>query len=496
LEIDLAMRMANLSDSPILLVEDSGRAVDANRAAREMLGLGMKETSEYSLQDITAEPNSEVRAMLRRWAESTESRAARLRMVADDGSLVPCRVRGRAVRLRSTNRAAIVGLVCDPLHQTPARPIPQSAASRQSADGRLISMLGHELRNPVGAIHAAALALPEAGPETPRLLRILASQSRHLARIVDHLLDFARADSGSLVIESQAFRLDELVADCVETFAAVADDRCGEIAVRAAPVDAEADPCRVRQIVDVFLDNANRHTPSRTRIAVEIGATGDRAIVRVADDGDGVDPTVRETLFHPFVQAPQELAREAGGLGLGLAVAKKLAQLQGGDVELLDSGPLEGATFELRLPIHRPSRRPPAIDRRSPPRPNQDSLDILVVDDDADGRFALSALLESWGHRLTSCGDGSAALQAMQSAPPEIAFIDIGLPTIDGYELAARFREQERDGHTVLVAITGYGKPEDRDRALVAGFDDHIVKPVDEHALREALRRCHPRQSD
>jgi PAS domain S-box-containing protein len=497
LEIDLAMRLADLSDAPILLVEDSGRAFDANRAAREMLGLETDEARHRSLQDITAEPDAEVRAMLRRWSTSSDCRATRLRMVADDGTEIPCIVKGRAVRPGSANESAIIGLVCDPLHDAGVQARGRSGNLAPSmVEGSLIAMLGHELRNPIGAIRVAALALPEAGTTAPRLLRILATQSEHLSRIVDHVLDLARADSGTLVNESQLLHLDQLVADCVETIASVADDGCGEIDLRTARVDVEADPCRVRQIVDALLDNANRHTPSRARIAVELDAAGDQAIVRVADDGDGVDPAVSATLFSPFVQAGQDLARDAGGLGLGLAVAKKLAQLNGGDVDLVDGGPLRGATFELRLPLREPSRQSPPSDRRGARTATDESLDILVVDDDDDGRFALTALLESWGHRLTSCGDGGAALQAMQNAPPQIALVDIGLPVIDGYELAARFRDHEKDRHTVLVALTGYGTPEDRERALDAGFDHHIVKPVAESELRELLRPRSRRRSE
>ena len=250
----------------------------------------------------------------------------------------------------------------------------------------------------------------------------------------------------------------------------------------------DADPTRIEQIFGNLLVNALKFTPEGGTITVSVAKEGDDAVLRVTDTGIGMPPELTARVFEPFVQGERPLDRSFGGLGIGLTLARRLAELHGGSAAAASEGPGHGSVFTVRLPA---ARAPQMARRRPDAKPSTPARDVLVVEDNADARETLRRILELEGHRVRVAADGVSALEAVRSAAPEIALIDIGLPNMDGYELARRIRnEVEASRRPYLVAVTGYGLPEDRKRTREAGFDLHIVKPVDAALLADILERA------
>jgi PAS domain S-box-containing protein len=361
------------------------------------------------------------------------------------------------------------------------------AADLREADrakDEFLAMLGHELRNPLGTI-TTALALLEPSPRPERDRRVLAivrRQAEQLTRLVDDLLDMSRLTSGKIRLHLEPVDLHAVARRCVE--ALVHGGRTGEhcVVVEGAPAWCQGDPARLEQIVNNLLDNALKYTPAGGGVTVVTGMEGEAAVLRVRDTGKGIDPRLLPRVFDFFVQEPQALDRARGGLGLGLGVVKTLVDLHGGSVAAASAGLDQGSEFTVRLE----AAAPPELDAVPAPAPacrGGRSRRVLVVEDNADARDMLTALLELGGHRVEACADGAGALAALESFQPEVALVDIGLPGIDGHALARMVRERADGRRIRLVALTGYGQAQDRERALAAGFDRHVTKPVDPAAL-------------
>jgi len=251
------------------------------------------------------------------------------------------------------------------------------------------------------------------------------------------------------------------------------------------PVWVQADPTRLEQIIANLVMNAVKYTPAGGSIRVTVGRENGNAVLRVADNGIGMRGELLSRVFEPFVQGEPGLDRSAGGLGLGLTLVRQLAALHGGSARAESEGPGRGSMFTVQFPAIEPrlqAQRPATGAGSAGP-----SRDILIVEDNADARETLRKLLELQGHRVRVAAEGHAALEAVRAAPPEVALVDIGLPGMDGYEIARRVRAGGGKRVT-LIALTGYGLPEDRRRTAEAGFDLHLVKPVDYEKLAEALR--------
>jgi CheY-like chemotaxis protein len=248
----------------------------------------------------------------------------------------------------------------------------------------------------------------------------------------------------------------------------------------------DADPTRVEQILGNLLGNALKFTPEGGTITVSVAREGDQAVLRVADTGIGMSPELVARAFEPFVQGERPLDRSHGGLGIGLTLVRRLAELHGGSAEAQSEGAGKGSVFTVRFPaVTTPAMRRPGAAAASAVQ----SRDVLVVEDNDDARETLRRMLELEGHRVRVAADGVTALEAVRAAPPEIALIDVGLPRMDGYELARRIRAELPATRPLLVAVTGYGLPEDRNRTRAAGFDLHLVKPVDSATLADVLAR-------
>ena len=359
-------------------------------------------------------------------------------------------------------------------------------AANRSKD-EFLAMLGHELRNPLGAIANAAQLLGASDEQTRVHARaVIGRQVQHLARMTDDLLDAARAMTGKIVLQRQPLDLADAAARALSTLRASGRTGQRRIVQALASAWVDADPTRLEQIIANLVGNALKFTPEGGTVTVSVTRDADQALLRVADTGIGMAPELAARVFEPFVQGERPLDRSQGGLGIGLTLVRRLAELHGGSASAESEGEGRGSAFTVRLPAVEPpgaTRGPRLAEPTAPAR------DVLVVEDNADARETLKRMLELAGHRVRVAVDGAAALDAVQSSVPDVALIDIGLPRMDGYEVARRIRADVHEKRPLLVAITGYGLPEDRNRSREAGFDMHLVKPVDSTTLAELLAR-------
>jgi len=358
-----------------------------------------------------------------------------------------------------------------------------------------LAMLGHELRNPLGTIASAVDALDRvaADPAARQLSGLIGRQARVLGRLVDDLLDVARVASGKLVIERRPVDLRDVAARCLDALRQAGRTRAHEVSLDGAPAPVAGDGLRLEQVVANLVDNALKYTPPGGRVTVSTGRDGGDAVLRVADTGPGLPPELLPRVFDLFTQGPQGLDRSRGGLGLGLALVKRLVELHGGSVSAASAGPGAGAEFVVRLPARAGEALPaPApsspLARPTSARAPEARRRVLVVEDNADAREALRVSLTLAGHEVAEAADGPAGLEQLAACRPDVALIDVGLPGLDGYEVARRARQRDETRDVFLVALTGYGQAEDRRRALDAGFDRHLTKPVDPAVLREVMQ--------
>mgnify|MGYP002621930463 CR=1 FL=1 len=379
-----------------------------------------------------------------------------------------------------------------------------AAEAAVEAKDRFLAMLGHELRNPLAAMLNATTALQNEdlpSGSRGRLLSILERQGSNLSRIVEDLLDVARIDSDKLTLRPEIVDLETIVQSCAQILEPIVEAASMRLVVTTEPTLVHGDPTRLEQILRNLCDNAIKYgAPGVTlRVAVDVvRQPGERGRIVIEDDGSGIDPDFLANAFEPFAQAPQNLVRSAGGVGLGLALVKRLVELHGGEISIHSEGRGRGTRVVVLLPLARASDQPgAAADSDSAPHPATvaadefSGLEVLVVEDQPDARLALEALLELWGCHTSLAEDGHRGVEIALQRPIRLALIDVGLPGLSGYEVARRLRERwpaDGDhGGPKLVAMTGYGQPEDRLRALEAGFDEHVVKPMGAKILRQLL---------
>ena len=421
-----------------------------------------------------AELGAAARALGRRERlELPHTPIAEIRQVADSLAVAADeRARGEAEREQLLER------------EQQARAIAEAA--NRSKD-EFLAMLGHELRNPLGAIANAAQLLGAADEQTRAHARaVIGRQVQHLVRMTDDLLDAARAMTGKIILQRQPLDLADAAARALSTLRASGRTGQRRIVQALAPVWIDADPTRIEQIIGNLLGNALKFTPEGGTITVSVGREGDEALLRVADTGIGMAPQLAARVFEPFVQGERLLDRSQGGLGIGLTLVRRLAELHSGSAAAHSDGEGRGSAFSVRLPAMEP---PAAIRGRARAPSTVPARDVLVVEDNDDARETLKRMLELAGHRVRVAVDGAGALNAVRSAVPDVALIDLGLPQMDGYEVARRIRADMQGKRPLLIAVTGYGLPEDRNRSRDAGFDLHLVKPVDSTTLAEVLAR-------
>jgi signal transduction histidine kinase len=358
----------------------------------------------------------------------------------------------------------------------------------QSRDA-FLAMLGHELRNPLGAITFALSVLDRASSAPlPREYGVIARQSRHLSRLVDELLDVARVTHGKVTLRREPLDLAEAARSAFDAFAPRARERqlSYELQVGATPLLVQGDRQRLEQVLSNLLTNAIKYTPLGGAVTLEAGQRGHEIFLAVKDTGVGLAPEMQDRVFAPFAQVDASLDRAEGGLGLGLALVRSIVLLHGGDVQAFSEGLGRGSRFELRLP--KLDRALPSNDGAPAPAVQPGRRRIVLVEDNADIRELFAELLQRSGHDVCLADDGPKGLEQVLKFAPHVAFVDVGLPGFDGFELARRARAS--GSRVRLVALTGYGQAEDRQRARDAGFDEHLVKPVLDEDIVRAIGRA------
>jgi len=374
-------------------------------------------------------------------------------------------------------------------------------AARREAEGanrakdEFLAMLGHELRNPLSPILTALQLMKlRGGGALERERAVIERQVSHLTRLVDDLLDVSRIARGKVELKDELVEIAEVVAKAIEIATPLLDQRTHALEVDVPRrLWVRGDALRLNQVVSNLLTNAAKYTPPGGRIAIRATEDRDQIVIRVRDTGVGIAPDVLPHVFDLFVQERQAIDRSQGGLGLGLTIVRNLVERHGGTVSVLSDGPGTGSEFVVRLPRANAPVRPEVTGdvesvAASVIAPSDTAPRILVVDDSIDGAEMLAAALSAKGYRTQVAFDAPAALRIAAEFRPAIAFLDIGLPVMDGYELAARLRSlPELDGIR-LFALTGYGQESDRQRTRDGGFDHHFVKPIDLEAIEAALR--------
>ncbi|MBI3409406.1 MAG: MASE1 domain-containing protein [Planctomycetes bacterium] len=376
-------------------------------------------------------------------------------------------------------------------------------SERKRADRRkdeFLAMLAHELRNPLAPIRNAVQILKMPGVEASTLKStrdIMERQVEHLVRLVDDLLDVSRIMRGKIELRKERIALAGAVARAVETADPAIQERGHELTVAIPPeaIFLNADPVRMAQVIANLLNNAAKYTEPGGRITLSAALEGREAVVRVRDTGIGIASEMLPHIFDLFVQADQSLDRSQGGMGIGLTLVRTLVEMHGGRVGVDSAGLGRGSEFFIRLPAvqralpraQAPEKvREPADGAAAAPLPRRR---VLVVDDNVDAAESLAMLLRLEGQEVLVAHDGPAALEAAGAVPPDLVFLDIGMPGMDGYEVARRLRRRPGMRKITLVALTGWGQEEDRLRSLEAGFDNHFVKPVEPGLLQELLAR-------
>jgi PAS domain S-box-containing protein len=343
-----------------------------------------------------------------------------------------------------------------------------------------LGVLSHELRNPLAPIRNSIhiLELVPEGPQAARARQVIQRQTDHLARLVDDLLDATRISRGKVQLHREVVDLRGLVRRTCEDHRSMLSD--AEVALHldlpAGAVWADVDPTRIAQVIGNLLHNAQKFTPPRGAVTVRLRGRGGRAEVSVRDDGAGIDPGQVARMFEPFAQEDRSLARTRGGLGLGLALSKGLVELHGGTITARSEGAGKGSEFTISLPrVEGPAAPPPR-----PPASSQGHVRrrVLVIEDNLDSAGTLADVLQLEGHEVTVARNGTAGVRLARELRPDLVICDLGLPDLDGYEVARTLRADESLRSTRLVALSGYAQPEDVERAREAGFEAHLPKPA------------------
>lgn len=373
----------------------------------------------------------------------------------------------------------------------------QTEEAREAVDRRdqFLAILSHELRNPLAALTMASslIARPEASRAIiDESIGMMGKQVSSMTRLLDDLLDVSRVSRGRIELNLEPVRLPNLVTECVATVRPRIDGKQQRVEVRieeSEALETRGDPQRLRQVVQNLLTNASKYSPKETTIEVALRRSGDEIVLSVKDEGEGLDAASLEDVFQPFVQLGVTLDRSDGGLGIGLALVDKLVQLHNGSVHALSDGPGTGSEFVVTLPVHVASEGVATSESTDQSvvaehRPRT----IVLVEDQEAVRNTTRWLIESLGHDVHVAADGREGIEVIRRIAPDLAFVDIGLPVVDGFEVAETVRRTHPESDTIkLVALTGYGQEKDRLRSRQAGFDFHITKPIDEQRLRSVI---------
>lgn len=397
----------------------------------------------------------------------------------------------RDITAQKQTEAALVSLK----NQLAAQLIELQAADRSKDE--FLAVLAHELRNPLAPIRNSLHILRLSGELTPaaeRVHEVMERQVSHLVRLVDDLLEVSRISQGKIELRRESIELAAVIRSAVEASRPAIDEARHQLAISipAEPILLDADGVRLAQVVSNLLNNAARYTDPGGQIWLTSRQENDEAVISVRDTGIGIPADKLARVFDMFAQIQHVARRTAGGLGIGLTLVKRLTEMHGGRVEARSRGTGQGSEFLIWLPI---AKTIPTAGKTVPATNRQATLAghrIMVIDDNRDAADSLAMLLKFLGAEVRTSYDGQAALELLPAFQPTVVLLDIGMPGLDGYEVARRIRQQSLGGDLVLVAMTGWGQAEDRRRSAAAGFNHHFVKPVDPAALEQLLESLAP----
>jgi PAS domain S-box-containing protein len=473
----------------MMMVDARGRIVLANPqserlfgyARRELIGQPIEWLVPLQLRDKHSAYRSEFAAKPQARAMGAGRDLYGLRK---DGSEVPVEI-GLAPVESGSERLVLASII----DITERKLTEQALRDADRQKDEFLAMLSHELRNPLAALTTAAhvLRLRSAhDAASAGAAGVIDRQTQHMVRLVDDLLDIARVRWGKVLLKREPLNLGELVSEVVQSWRFAGRLNC-PVTVSAEPAWIDGDRARIEQIFSNLLHNAVKFTPADGSIEVSVHQQGDAAVLRVTDSGRGIPPESLARLFDPFVQGEQTLARSDSGLGLGLALVRRLAEMHEGSVFAESKGAGQGATFTVRLPLSQPPTEPVSVPS-TPPITTIVSRRIVVIEDNDDARQMLTAALTLAGHEVSEARNGTAGIAAIAEGRWDIAVIDIGLPDIDGYEVARRIRRTHGGATMILIALSGYGQEGYQARSHEAGFTTYIVKPVTPEKLCEVIR--------
>ena len=376
----------------------------------------------------------------------------------------------------------------------------------QEADARkteFLALLAHELRNPLGPIRHAVKILRARAPSPDELqwaTSIIDRQTEHMTRLVEDLLDVSRITRGTIELRRERVDVATILKAAVEGSSALMERNRHQLKVTtpSQPLYVDGDVTRLTQVVANLLDNAAKYTDPGGKVWLSAEREGDNAVIRVKDSGVGIPAAMLPRIFDMFTQGGLPLERAQGGLGVGLALVERLVRLHGGHVAAYSSGEGQGSQFTIRLPLAQ-AQKVPAVERLdAPPQKSERRCRVLVVDDNVDSVESLAMLLRMMGHEVDTASDGASGLVKAAAFRPDVAILDIGLPKVNGYELAKQIRQQEWSKNVVLVALTGWGQEQHRRRSEESGFNHHLTKPVEFDVLQDILaaaEHCLPQRN-
>jgi len=441
------------------------------------------------MEGVHPDDRSIVSQVISRSVQSGERYDLEYRSLPREEGVTWYAARGKVLKDRTDDAERMIGVCAD---VTARKQLEESLRTADRQKDEFVAMLAHELRNPLAPIRNAASLLQADGlPEASRrLVEVIERQAHHMARLLDDLLDVSRITRGQVTLRKCNVDLGAIVSRAVDDARGTLRRKEQQLAVSIEKGRAlvHADPARIYQIASNLLQNASKYTEAGGEIRVTLDLEPGFARLVVADTGVGIDPEFLPRIFHLFTQEEASAAKSEGGLGIGLTLVKTLVEMHGGSITAVSDGRGQGSVFTVRIPLSPASEggaqecvpetgaEAPAVRRR-----------VLIVDDNEDAATTLAELAVLWGHEVRTAGDGLTALHVAREMRPDAVLLDIGLPGMDGHEVARRLRD-EPDGATLLiVAVTGYGREEDRHLATESGFDHHCTKPVEPEAIRSLL---------
>jgi len=499
-EIRFRRLFETAKDGILILESNTGKITEANPFISELLGFRTDELLGKELWQIGLFQDIESsRAAFRQLQDQGYIRYHNLPLVTKAGRSVEVEF---VSNLYKVNHQPVIQ--CNIRDNTEHHQLERTQAQAEALvdlhrrKDEFLAMLSHELRNPLSAITNAVEILDRENDEPiqQKARTIIRRQVGHLVVLVNDLLEVTRVLSGRIQLHREELDLRGIVQQAMETTRNLFEQRKHELNVTLPdePIWLMGDALRLEEVIVNLLNNAAKYTPEGGHVSLSLNKEGEDAVVRVKDTGVGIGPDLLPQVFDLFTQAKRTLDRSQGGLGVGLTVVRKLVEMHGGTTEAHSSGLGQGSEFIVRLPVMRSALRQTTVSSAETAQPTQ-AWRVLVVDDNIDSADSITSLLEASGHDVKVAYSAEKALEMAAEYQPEIMLLDIGLPEMDGYEVAKRLRQNPQLKDLRLIALTGYGQDSDRQRSREAGFDAHVVKPVDWRNLSELLASLMKRQS-